>query len=99
MFVYFVNYFNWSDSVYYPVFHEKEFSKSEFKEVCDEVASKVIENIHQHNEDLNLRDVSISKFDLLDGIVEMLCSEYGFVRIDVLAYDIEDGIVDAHRRF
>ena len=99
MFIYFVNYYNWSDSVYYPVFHEKEYGKEEFKNICNEVSSKVIEKFHQDNEDLNLIGVGISKYDLLDGIVDMLCSDYGFVRIDILSYDIEDQIVDAHGRF
>lgn len=99
MFIYFVNYFNWSDSVYCPVFHEDEYDKNEFEKICKDVALKVIDNINQHNEDMNLSGKSISKYELLEGMVELLCSDYGFEKKSILMYDVDTEIVDAHEKF
>ena len=99
MFVYFINYFNWSDSVYHPVFHEEEFSKDEFNKFCVEASDKTVERLISHNEDIGMDWLGVSKYDLLEGIVDVLCEDYGFVKLDVLGYDIEEQIVDAHNRF
>lgn len=98
MFVYFVNYYNWSDSVYYPVTHVDEFSKEEFKDMCDKASGIVAERIMKHNQDIYLDSSCVSKYDLLDGIVEVLCSDFGFSRLDILCYDLDDKLVDVHNR-
>lgn len=99
MFVYFINYFNWSDSVYHPVFHKKEFSKEEFNKVCVEASDEVVKRLRSHNEDIGMDWLGISKDDVLDGIVDVLCEDYGFVKLGVLGYDIEEQIVDVHNKF
>jgi len=94
-----VNYYNWSDSVYYPVTHAEEFNKEEFKEICDNASKMVVEKIIEHNRDIHLESSCISKYDLLEGIVEVLCSEaFGFSRLDVMCYDLDEELVDVHNK-
>ena len=90
MFVYFLNYFNWEDSEYRPIFHNDKLDKKTFNNYCSSASDTAIKNILGHNENIGLSNAPISKYDFMDELVKVLCDEYGFMVYGVLGYDIED---------
>ena len=72
LYCYMVSFYNYSDSEFLPIFHEKKFTKEEFQKICTEIANKIHENEHEK-----------WRWDYPDTFLEY-AKEHGFQDIDVL---------------
>lgn len=75
LYCYMVSFYNYSDSEFLPIFHERKFTKKEFQDIVNEIKQKIKD--HEH-----------SKWDWTypDTFLEY-AKEYGFKDIDILEVD------------
>lgn len=72
LYCYMVSFYNYSDSEFIPIFHEKKYTKEEFQKICNEIKAKILEA--QEN---------VWSWQYPDRFIEY-AKEYGFKEIDVL---------------
>ena len=75
LYCYMVSFYNYSDSEFQPIFHEKKFTKEEFQTICNEIHKKIKKN--ENNK---------WTWDYPDTFIKY-AKEYGFHDIDVLEVD------------
>lgn len=72
LYCYMVSFYNYSDSEFLPIFHEKKYTKTEFQTICNEIKEKI-----RKNED--------NKWDWdYPNTFLKYAEEYGFKDIDIL---------------
>ena len=75
LYCYMVSFYNYSDSEFIPIFHEKKFTKEEFQKICIEISDKIQEN-----------ECKKWRWEYPDTFAKY-AKEYGFQEIDVLEVD------------
>lgn len=75
LYCYMVSFYNYSDSEFIPIFHEKKFTKKEFQEICNEIQMKINDNENKK-----------WTWEYPSTFVEY-AKEYGFRDIDVFEVD------------
>ena len=87
LYCYMVSFYNYSDSEFLPIFHEKKFSKKEFQEICNKIKMKINDNENKKwTWDYPYTFVKYAK-------------EYGFKDIDVLEVDTIDFKVTTYGKY
>ena len=76
LYCYMISYYNYSDSEFYPIFHEKKFTKQEFQDICNQIRNEITDN-----EDRKWR------WCYPDEFMRIATSKFGFKDIDVLECD------------
>ena len=82
-----VSFYNYSDSEFYPIFHEKKYTKKEFQEICNKIFKEIREN-----ENRKWTWAYPSEFI-------RIAKKYGFKDIDVLEVDTIDGKVKTYGEY
>lgn len=88
-YMYLINFTDYGDSCYYPIFSHKKFSDDEFKKLCVEAHKKVSEKYFYTSS-------PVATGDICRLIRDQLCSDYPhlFFKRDVTGYVVNDcGIV------
>ena len=75
LYCYMVSFYNYSDSEFLPIFHEKKFTKEEFQRIATEIQKKIKDN-----------ETNKWTWSYPDTFLEY-AKEYGFKEIDVLEVD------------
>lgn len=75
LYCYMVSFYNYSDSEFLPIFHEKKFTKEEFQKISTEIAKKIQDNEHKK-----------WRWDYPSTFLKY-AKEYGFQYINVLEVD------------
>ena len=75
LYCYMVSFYNYSDSEFLPIFHERKFTKKEFQDIANEVKQKIKDNEN-------------NKWDWdYPSTFLKYAKEYGFKDIDILEVD------------
>ena len=75
LYCYMVSFYEYSDSEFWPMFHEKKFTKEEFQEIANEIRKKI-----KNNENNKWQWSYPSTFI-------KYAKEYGFQEVDILEVD------------
>ena len=78
LYAYMVVEYDYSDSTYDVLFHEKKYTKEEFQKICNEAREKAEIIIDRHY------------WGFMQEFERILKEEYGFKEIDILEYDTND---------
>ena len=70
-----VSFYNYSDSEFLPIFHERKFNKKEFQDIANQIQEKIKDN--EHNKWV---------WDYPNTFLKY-AKEYGFKDIDILEVD------------
>ena len=87
LYCYMVSFYNYSDSEFLPIFHEKRFTKQEFQEICNEIKKKMREN--QENQWAWAYPDTFLRY----------AKEYGFREVDVLEVETIDYKVTSYGEY
>ena len=75
LYCYMVSFYNYSDSEFLPIFHERKYTKKEFQDIAKEKKKKIKDNEHK-------------KWDWsYPSTFLKYAKEYGFKDIDILEVD------------
>ena len=75
LYCYMVSFYEYSDSEFLPLFHEKKFTKEEFQEITNEIRKKIKNN--ENNKWQWSYPATFIKY----------AKEYGFKEVDILEVD------------
>lgn len=82
MYVYFINFLDYGDSSYYPIFSFKKYNLKEFEELCIKAFNKVCDEKFFGNE--------IITNDVCRLIRDNLCEEENFFKSDIIGFNLND---------
>ena len=85
-YVYFINFLEYGDSCFFPVFSHKKYSDDEFRKLCVKVHKEL-------SEEYFYTDSPVATGDMCRLIRDRLCKDYLFFKRDVKGYVVNDSSV------
>ena len=85
LYCYMLSFYNYSDSEFVPVFHEKKFTKEEFQEICNKAFEQIREN-----------EKKKWRWSYPDKLLKVLTEDFGFQDVDILECDTIHGKVTTY---
>ena len=85
LYCYMLSFYDYSDSEFLLVFHEKKFTKEEFQEICNKVTKIIEENENKK-----------WKWNYPSEYLKVLIHEFGFQDVDILECDTINGKVTTY---
>lgn len=85
MFFYELNYNDCELDFHYIVCNEKEFSKEEFKKLCEDYFHQFPKNNH-YDKLTGKKYYTFDDYECLNFIIDHLVEDYGFNRVNILHY-------------
>ena len=86
MYIYMVSIYEYSDSEFTPIFHKEEYNEQEFKNICNEIISKIPKELTQ--------SLAFNDSDLKREFIKIAIAEYGFQELDILEFNVSEKNVD-----
>ena len=86
LYMYMVSIYEYSDSEFTPIFHKEKYNEQEFKNICDEIISKIPEELTQ--------SLRFNDFDLKREFIKIAIAEYGFQGLSILEFNVSERNVD-----
>lgn len=86
MYIYMVSIYEYSDSEFTPIFHKEKYNEQEFKNICNEIISKIPKELTQ--------SLAFNDSDLKREFIKIAIAEYGFQELDILEFNVSERNVD-----
>ena len=83
LYMYMISVYQWDDSEFTPIFHEKKYTANEFKDICNEIKKKI--------------DNELDELTFQEEFIKIAINEYGFKKLNVLEFNISNMTIELYK--
>lgn len=83
LYMYMISVYQWDDSVFTPLFHEKKYTSEEFKDICNGIKNEI--------------DNELDELTFQEEFIKIAINEYGFKKLNVLEFNISNMTIELYK--